>query len=249
MHFRLRQEVLHNKINWLCCVRKSWLSSASHLTLNNTPPKPPPQISSALLCIWCLLSCFLIHWVFSFNLSATGYGNIAPRTEGGKIFCILYAIFGIPLFGFLLAGIGDQLGTIFVKSILRVEKIFRVSLFGFSYFFLLQQHCELKLQLYSFILLIFFFFYFFHFIWNSKNTGRSARLKSESRPPSSLSWLAASSLSPFLLSSSNTSRAGPPWRPSTLLWSRSPPWASETMWQVQSSSAEILVFFPPSSQD
>lgn len=57
----------------------------------------------------------------------TGYGNIAPSTEGGKIFCILYAIFGIPLFGFLLAGIGDQLGTIFVKSILRVEKIFRVS--------------------------------------------------------------------------------------------------------------------------
>ncbi|MEQ2196013.1 Potassium channel subfamily K member 10, partial [Xenoophorus captivus] len=53
------------------------------------------------------------------------YGNIAPSTEGGKIFCILYAIFGIPLFGFLLAGIGDQLGTMFVKSILRVEKIFR----------------------------------------------------------------------------------------------------------------------------
>lgn len=57
----------------------------------------------------------------------TGYGNIAPSTEGGKIFCILYAIFGIPLFGFLLAGIGDQLGTMFVKSILKVEGIFRVS--------------------------------------------------------------------------------------------------------------------------
>lgn len=56
-----------------------------------------------------------------------GYGNIAPSTEGGKIFCILYAIFGIPLFGFLLAGIGDQLGTIFGKSIARVEKVFRVS--------------------------------------------------------------------------------------------------------------------------
>uniref|UniRef100_A0ACB8G6A8 Potassium channel sub K member 10 n=1 Tax=Sphaerodactylus townsendi TaxID=933632 RepID=A0ACB8G6A8_9SAUR len=54
-----------------------------------------------------------------------GYGNIAPSTEGGKIFCILYAIFGIPLFGFLLAGIGDQLGTIFGKSIARVEKVFR----------------------------------------------------------------------------------------------------------------------------
>ncbi|XP_068195385.1 potassium channel subfamily K member 10b [Antennarius striatus] len=58
-------------------------------------------------------------------ITTIGYGNIAPSTQGGKIFCILYAIFGIPLFGFLLAGIGDQLGTIFVKSVLRVEKIFR----------------------------------------------------------------------------------------------------------------------------
>ncbi|XP_062324424.1 potassium channel subfamily K member 10a [Osmerus eperlanus] len=58
-------------------------------------------------------------------ITTIGYGNIAPSTEGGKIFCILYAIFGIPLFGFLLAGVGDQLGTIFVKSIAKVEKTFR----------------------------------------------------------------------------------------------------------------------------
>uniref|UniRef100_A0A7N6ABV3 Potassium channel domain-containing protein n=1 Tax=Anabas testudineus TaxID=64144 RepID=A0A7N6ABV3_ANATE len=56
-------------------------------------------------------------------ITTIGYGNIAPSTQGGKIFCILYAIFGIPLFGFLLAGVGDQLGTIFVKSIAKVEKI------------------------------------------------------------------------------------------------------------------------------
>ncbi|KAK1202156.1 KCNKA protein, partial [Pygoscelis papua] len=60
-------------------------------------------------------------------ITTIGYGNIAPSTVGGKVFCILYAIFGIPLFGFLLAGIGDQLGTIFGKGIARVEKVFRVS--------------------------------------------------------------------------------------------------------------------------
>uniref|UniRef100_A0A3Q1JQY6 Potassium channel domain-containing protein n=1 Tax=Anabas testudineus TaxID=64144 RepID=A0A3Q1JQY6_ANATE len=60
-------------------------------------------------------------------ITTIGYGNIAPSTQGGKIFCILYAIFGIPLFGFLLAGVGDQLGTIFVKSIAKVEKMFRIS--------------------------------------------------------------------------------------------------------------------------
>ncbi|TMS13453.1 Potassium channel subfamily K member 2 [Larimichthys crocea] len=53
-----------------------------------------------------------------------GFGNISPHTEGGRIFCIVYALLGIPLFGFLLAGVGDQLGTIFGKGIARVEKMF-----------------------------------------------------------------------------------------------------------------------------
>ncbi|XP_051578953.1 potassium channel subfamily K member 10-like [Myxocyprinus asiaticus] len=71
---------------------------------------------------WDLASAFFFAGTV---ITTIGYGNIAPSTEGGKIFCILYAIFGIPLFGFLLAGIGDQLGTMFMKSILKVEKIFR----------------------------------------------------------------------------------------------------------------------------
>ncbi|NXR58143.1 KCNKA protein, partial [Rhadina sibilatrix] len=58
-------------------------------------------------------------------ITTIGYGKMAPSTVGGKVFCILYALFGIPLFGFLLAGIGDQLGTIFGKGIARVEKVFR----------------------------------------------------------------------------------------------------------------------------
>lgn len=52
-----------------------------------------------------------------------GFGNISPHTEGGRIFCIVYALLGIPLFGFLLAGVGDQLGTIFGKGIAKVEKM------------------------------------------------------------------------------------------------------------------------------
>nr|XP_030130667.3 potassium channel subfamily K member 10 isoform X2 [Taeniopygia guttata] len=58
-------------------------------------------------------------------ITTIGYGKMAPSTVGGKVFCILYALFGIPLFGFLLAGIGDQLGTIFGKGIARVETVFR----------------------------------------------------------------------------------------------------------------------------
>ncbi len=118
--------MLHKKFLMVFCF-------AAHL---NIPLLPPPhQIFLAFLRtprFLSLMSCFFIYFYFLSPLpfvflALTGYGNIAPSTEGGKIFCILYAIFGIPLFGFLLAGIGDQLGTIFVKSILRVEKIFRVS--------------------------------------------------------------------------------------------------------------------------
>uniref|UniRef100_A0A3P9CJK8 Potassium channel, subfamily K, member 2b n=1 Tax=Maylandia zebra TaxID=106582 RepID=A0A3P9CJK8_9CICH len=54
-----------------------------------------------------------------------GFGNISPHTEGGRIFCIIYALLGIPLFGFLLAGVGDQLGTIFGKGIAKVEKMIK----------------------------------------------------------------------------------------------------------------------------
>lgn len=121
------------------------MASASSLSLNWPPPLPlhitslsknhfrfspllcPNQLSIANQLYFCpppLLS--LMSVPFSF-FQTTGYGNIAPRTEGGKIFCILYAIFGIPLFGFLLAGIGDQLGAIFVKSTLKVEKMVKVS--------------------------------------------------------------------------------------------------------------------------
>ncbi|XP_032818966.1 potassium channel subfamily K member 2-like isoform X1 [Petromyzon marinus] len=55
-------------------------------------------------------------------ITTIGFGNIAPSTKGGRIFCVVYALLGIPLFGFLLAGVGDQLGTIFGKSVANMEK-------------------------------------------------------------------------------------------------------------------------------
>lgn len=45
---------------------------------------------------------------------------------------MIYALLGIPLFGFLLAGVGDQLGTIFGKSISKVEKMIEVSTLSVS---------------------------------------------------------------------------------------------------------------------
>ncbi|XP_047219723.1 potassium channel subfamily K member 2-like [Girardinichthys multiradiatus] len=71
--------------------------------------------------LWDLCSAFFFAGTV---ITTIGFGNISPHTEGGRIFCIVYALLGIPLFGFLLAGVGDQLGTIFGKGIARVEKMF-----------------------------------------------------------------------------------------------------------------------------
>ncbi|GCB66148.1 potassium channel subfamily K member 2 isoform X1 [Scyliorhinus torazame] len=60
-------------------------------------------------------------------ITTIGFGKISPTTVGGKVFCIIYALLGIPLFGFLLAGVGDQLGTIFGKGISKVEDVFLLS--------------------------------------------------------------------------------------------------------------------------
>uniref|UniRef100_A0A3Q2G6D8 Potassium channel, subfamily K, member 2b n=1 Tax=Cyprinodon variegatus TaxID=28743 RepID=A0A3Q2G6D8_CYPVA len=72
--------------------------------------------------LWDLSSSFFFAGTV---ITTIGFGNISPHTEGGRIFCILYALLGIPLFGFLLAGVGDQLGTIFGKGIAKVEKMIK----------------------------------------------------------------------------------------------------------------------------
>ncbi|XP_053133263.1 potassium channel subfamily K member 4-like isoform X3 [Hemicordylus capensis] len=53
-----------------------------------------------------------------------GFGNISPKTDSGRLFCIFYALVGIPLFGMLLAGVGDQLGSSLRNAIGKVEDVF-----------------------------------------------------------------------------------------------------------------------------
>ncbi|CAM2116850.1 unnamed protein product [Caretta caretta] len=55
---------------------------------------------------------------------AVGFGNTSPKTDGGRLFCIFYALVGIPLFGMLLAGVGDHLGFSLRQAISKVEDVF-----------------------------------------------------------------------------------------------------------------------------
>uniref|UniRef100_A0A8C7Y3Q6 Potassium channel, subfamily K, member 10b n=1 Tax=Oryzias sinensis TaxID=183150 RepID=A0A8C7Y3Q6_9TELE len=104
------------------CVSPDELNTIIEHAMDAVSPGLRPLDTTYNSSFWDLSSAFFFAGTV---ITTIGYGNIAPSTQGGKIFCIFYAIFGIPLFGFLLAGIGDQLGTIFVKSILKVEKRFR----------------------------------------------------------------------------------------------------------------------------
>lgn len=57
-----------------------------------------------------LLLYMILKTIFYFIL---GYGTIAPKTAGGQIFCMCYALFGIPLNIILLSQIGKRLSCWF----------------------------------------------------------------------------------------------------------------------------------------
>ncbi|KAM9348365.1 LOW QUALITY PROTEIN: potassium channel subfamily K member 4 [Symphorus nematophorus] len=87
---------------------------------------------------WDLASAFFFSGTI---ITTIGFGNISPKTEGGQLFCICYALVGIPLFGILLAGVGDHLGTGLRKTVAKIETLFLVRLNRtFSVFFVCAVH-------------------------------------------------------------------------------------------------------------
>ena len=52
---------------------------------------------------WCVTSWTMPLFLF------TGYGHIAPTTPGGRVFCVFYALIGIPLSLVVLGGLGMRL--------------------------------------------------------------------------------------------------------------------------------------------
>ncbi|KAJ8347735.1 hypothetical protein SKAU_G00263240 [Synaphobranchus kaupii] len=81
----------------------------------------PGSNASTFSSRWDLASAFFFSGTI---ITTIGYGNIAPQTEGGQLFCIFYALVGIPMFGILLAGVGDHLGTGLRKTIAKMEMLF-----------------------------------------------------------------------------------------------------------------------------
>lgn len=77
--------------------------------------------NSSFVSQWDLASAFFFSGTI---ITTIGFGNISPKTDLGQLFCIFYALVGIPMFGFLLAGVGDHLGTGLRKAVFKIETIF-----------------------------------------------------------------------------------------------------------------------------
>lgn len=53
------------------------------------------------------------------NEYSSGYGNSPPQTTGGRVFCVFFTLFGLPLFVAAAMGVGDLL-TIVASAIRRL---------------------------------------------------------------------------------------------------------------------------------
>ncbi|XP_053187829.1 potassium channel subfamily K member 4 [Scomber japonicus] len=80
-----------------------------------------PNSNDTFISQWDLASAFFFSGTI---ITTIGFGNISPKSEGGQLFCIFYALVGIPLFGILLAGVGDHLGTGLRKTVAKIETLF-----------------------------------------------------------------------------------------------------------------------------
>ncbi|KAM7289679.1 potassium channel subfamily K member 4, partial [Ixodes scapularis] len=65
---------------------------------------------------------FYNSFFFAITVVTTiGYGHLAPSTSVGRVFCVLYAVAGVPMTGILLAGIGDHFSRGLVRGLERAR--------------------------------------------------------------------------------------------------------------------------------
>ncbi|KAB5571345.1 hypothetical protein PHYPO_G00223980 [Pangasianodon hypophthalmus] len=113
-----RQTFLH-KHN---CVQESSLSEFTQQVIGAIEAGVDARSTSNFTSRWDLANAFFFCGTI---ITTIGFGNLSPKTEGGQLFCIFYALVGIPMFGILLAGVGDHLGTMLRRAVAKIEALFR----------------------------------------------------------------------------------------------------------------------------
>uniref|UniRef100_A0AAZ3S663 Potassium channel domain-containing protein n=1 Tax=Oncorhynchus tshawytscha TaxID=74940 RepID=A0AAZ3S663_ONCTS len=74
----------------------------------------PSSNSSTFTSQWDLASAFFFSGTI---ITTIGFGNISPKTEWGQLFCIFYALVGIPLFDTYMPASPDVVPTVFLICI------------------------------------------------------------------------------------------------------------------------------------
>ena len=67
---------------------------------------------------------YFVKVSLNFDFLSPGYGHIVPITAWGRIFCIVYALFGIPLTCVVFKSVGTKINDIITKFISVVNKKF-----------------------------------------------------------------------------------------------------------------------------
>ncbi|KAL2094825.1 hypothetical protein ACEWY4_009544 [Coilia grayii] len=109
-----RQEYLNN----YSCITPEVLQALIEEVADALGNGADPTVNATFSTSWDLASALFFSGTI---ITTIGYGNISPKTDGGKLFCIFYALLGIPMFGILLAGVGDRLGTGLRNAVAKVE--------------------------------------------------------------------------------------------------------------------------------
>lgn len=55
-------------------------------------------------------------------VTTIGYGHLSPASSYGKVFCVFYALFGIPMTGILLGAIGDRFSRCFLNKVHKTKR-------------------------------------------------------------------------------------------------------------------------------
>ena len=60
-----------------------------------------------------------------FNIFFSGYGDIVPVTQGGKIFTLAYSLYGIPIFIWYIVKLGALFRVLVMRGIVLVRDFVR----------------------------------------------------------------------------------------------------------------------------